>query len=103
MKQAVLLLLNVLKTLQYICIKTFKIKIKNTIIKTIFLFLNHLNFSSTSKLMKLIMVVKTKKIKDKKFKQLYVTDQGLIPREAYKNLAAIEYNLPHEYLVSLEK
>src|SRR6266487_5521035 len=31
------------------------------------------------------------------------TDQGLISREGYRNLASIEYNLPREYLVSLEK
>src|SRR5436190_507111 len=31
------------------------------------------------------------------------TDQSLISREAYRNLAAIEHNLPREYLISSEK
>jgi len=34
---------------------------------------------------------------------IQATDQSLISREAYRNLATIEHNLPREYLISSEK
>src|SRR5256885_3279526 len=51
----------------------------NIITKMTFLFLNHLNFPLVLKLMRLILVAKTKKTKDKKFRSEEHTSELQLP------------------------
>ena len=68
------------------------------------LVLESLKFSTNIKTYEINYGSQNKENKRQKVQAIVqATDQGLIPREAYRNLAAIEYNLPREYLVSLEK
>jgi hypothetical protein len=68
------------------------------------LVLESLKFSTSIKTYEVNFGSQNKENKRQKIQAIVqVTDQGLIPREGYRNLAAIEHNLPREYLVSLEK
>ena len=66
--------------------------------------LESLKFSTNIKSYEINFGIQNKENKRQKVQAIVkTTDQSLILREAYQNLATIEYNLPREYLISSEK
>src|SRR5947209_20578822 len=104
MKQATLLLLNVLEICQYKCIITFKNQSKDYYNQNDILNLESLKFSTNIKSYEINFGSQDKENKRQKIQAIVqTTDKSLISHEAYRNLATIEHNLPREYLISSEK